>query len=333
MRLRRAVLCTAAMTFVALTAACGAKDSQVIFADPWSAPGHWYRGQLHLHTTKSDGRLAPEAALKYYHDRGYSFVSVTDHGTITQVPERPFPDFITLPGLELNFGRSEHARDFHLNGIGVKALPAHEGRTVQQVIDELRAQGAFVMLNHPYWSSLTFTDVAGLHNYHALEVQNWGSEIEAGVGYGMAWWDDGLLRGERIRAVATDDSHNYISDANGAWVVVKALELSPSAILEALKEGRYYSSEGPDIKHAAITGSTLTVTCSPARRIVLRERGGFGQVHAAENKRGLTKASFDLSGEMKRAADSGWGVARIEIIALDGTHAWSNPLWFERPVP
>ena len=318
---------------LALAAAASAADVQTVFADPWSAPGHWYRGQLHMHTTQSDGKLTPEAALKYYHDRGYQFASITDHNIITEVAEHPFPDFLALPGVEANLGHSEHARDFHLNGIGVSALPAREGRTVQQVVDELNAQGAFILLDHPYWSSLTFSDLAGLRNYHALEVQNWGCEAESGTGYAMTWWDDALLSGERVRAVATDDVHHYAEDGNGGWVMVKAPELTRTALLTALKEGRFYSTEGPEIKQLTLTDRELTVKCSPASRITLRERGPHGAARLADSRRSLTEAAFDLAAARQRAQDMGWNVLRVELLSLEGKRAWSNPIWFERPAP
>jgi hypothetical protein len=38
---------------------------------------------LHLHTTFSDGRLSPEALLKNAQDNHYSYISITDHDTIS----------------------------------------------------------------------------------------------------------------------------------------------------------------------------------------------------------------------------------------------------------
>ncbi|MDO5552886.1 MAG: hypothetical protein Q4G68_03915 [Planctomycetia bacterium] len=43
--------------------------------------GHWYRGNLHMHTQWSDGKLLPECAVAWYKDRGYNFICTSDHGT------------------------------------------------------------------------------------------------------------------------------------------------------------------------------------------------------------------------------------------------------------
>ena len=44
-----------------------------------------------MHTLWSDGDAAPEVAVHYYKDRGYNFISVSDHNTLwggrTLVPD------------------------------------------------------------------------------------------------------------------------------------------------------------------------------------------------------------------------------------------------------
>ena len=39
----------------------------------------WYKGNLHLHTTVSDGVKTPEEAYELYRSRGYDFIARTDH--------------------------------------------------------------------------------------------------------------------------------------------------------------------------------------------------------------------------------------------------------------
>ena len=46
---------------------------------PFDKPGRFWRGNLHLHSTNSDGRRSPEETLAGYRERGYDFVSLTDH--------------------------------------------------------------------------------------------------------------------------------------------------------------------------------------------------------------------------------------------------------------
>ena len=42
----------------------------------------WYKGQLHCHSHWSDGNTMPELAIAWYKDRGYQFMSLTDHNVL-----------------------------------------------------------------------------------------------------------------------------------------------------------------------------------------------------------------------------------------------------------
>ena len=43
--------------------------------------GKWFKGNLHLHSTNSDGRLSPEEAAKRYKEKGWNFIAFTEHRT------------------------------------------------------------------------------------------------------------------------------------------------------------------------------------------------------------------------------------------------------------
>ncbi len=48
--------------------------------DPaFTAPGQFWRGNLHTHSTRSDGILSPEEVCRRYRDEGYDFLALTDH--------------------------------------------------------------------------------------------------------------------------------------------------------------------------------------------------------------------------------------------------------------
>ena len=69
--------------------------------------------------------------------------------------------------------------------------------------------------------------------------------------------------GRDLTAIATDDAHFRYDDACGGWVMVKAEANEPGALLAALKAGHFYSSQGPLIHAAEISGGVLHVECSP----------------------------------------------------------------------
>lgn len=47
----------------------------------FESEGRWFRGNLHMHTTDSDGRLDPVSAREEYRKAGYDFIAVTTTGT------------------------------------------------------------------------------------------------------------------------------------------------------------------------------------------------------------------------------------------------------------
>jgi len=47
--------------------------------DPFSAPGKFWRGNLHTHSTRSDGVLDPDEVARCYQLEEYDFLVMTDH--------------------------------------------------------------------------------------------------------------------------------------------------------------------------------------------------------------------------------------------------------------
>lgn len=40
---------------------------------------NFYKGNMHCHSTLSDGALSPEELKDAYKNKGYSFIAITDH--------------------------------------------------------------------------------------------------------------------------------------------------------------------------------------------------------------------------------------------------------------
>ena len=47
--------------------------------DPFGLPGRFWRGNLHTHTTASDGTLTASQVSAVYREAGYDFLALTDH--------------------------------------------------------------------------------------------------------------------------------------------------------------------------------------------------------------------------------------------------------------
>ena len=79
--------------------------------------GNFYKGNIHTHTTRSDGRLPPEVVISEYRKRGYNFLILTEHNRYTDLKGYDSGNFILLPGMEINPPPDIHAiRDYHSQG-------------------------------------------------------------------------------------------------------------------------------------------------------------------------------------------------------------------------
>lgn len=290
--------------------------------NPFLLPGNWYKGNLHTHTTNSDGKISPEILPQKYADAGYHFLALTDHWKITTPTNKPGNGFLLLKGIEYDVWKTELNETFHIVAIEPdKLMPIEKSSTSpQQAIDMLNQTGAVVFLAHPYWSSLTIKEVLELHDFLGVEVYNHGCNLEIAKGFSNIHWDDLLVRGKKLFGFAVDDAHERIVDYCGGWVMVKAQELTKDAICSALKQGLFYSSTGPEIYKLEIRDKKAYIECSPVSRINCMCNGWTGWTIWPKNGDTMTSAEFPIRDNVR--------YLRIECIDNSGKIAWSNPFYF-----
>jgi hypothetical protein len=296
---------------------------------PFSSPGRFWRGNLHTHSTRSDGHLPPDEVCAFYREAGYDFLALTDHFMerygfpITDTRSNRATGFTTLLGAELHTGQAEFGQLWHILAVGLPSdfAPNLPGETGPEIAARALEAGAFVAAAHPAWYGLTEADIRSLGAIHAVEIYN-GTSIDHNDKPDSWYVLDLLLRrGARYSACATDDAHFNPErrDSLRGWVHVKSATLEPEALLDALKAGDYYSSTGPQIHDIQITsGDRLIVHCSPADRVWLT---GHGSLSFAVHGHGITDAEFRL----EPFAHS--GCFRVTVRDAQGGRAWSNPIW------
>lgn len=81
----------------------------------------WYKGNLHTHSTNSDGRLSPEEVIGLYREEGYDFLALTDHWFMGE--ERREENFLLLSGAEYDVGNNVRDGIYHVVGIGMQKEP------------------------------------------------------------------------------------------------------------------------------------------------------------------------------------------------------------------
>lgn len=291
-------------------------------------PGRFFRGNLHTHSTASDGALAPAEVCRRYAEAGYDFIALTDHflarfgWPVTDTRPHRTNRFTTLLGAEVHTPAMLNGEPWHILAVGLPDdfAPTPEGEPAAALARRCSEAGAFVALAHPEWNGLTPEDARPIEAAHAVEIYNHGCHVESDRGYGVALLDTLLSEGRRLTLCATDDAHFHAPDHFGGWVMVKAEANEPEALLAALREGAYYASTGPELRDFRIEGDHVIIECSPAERIIAMGANAAAKVvHGA----GLTRAALPLT--PFRAG--GWVRAAVHDAA--GKRAWSNPLWLE----
>jgi predicted metal-dependent phosphoesterase TrpH len=296
--------------------------------DPaFTAPGRFWKGNLHTHSNASDGVRTPEAVCATYREAGYDFLALTDHFMAKYgfpiVDTRPFrrPGFTTILGAELHAPATALGETWHILAVGLPAdfAPLQPGESGPDLAARAIAAGAFVAIPHPAWYALTAEDAATLPGAHAVEVYNHTSQLRTERGDGVYLADQLLARGRRIGLIAVDDAHFACMDAFGGWVMVKAEANEPEALLAALKAGRYYATQGPLIHDISWGPEEVEITCSPAMGVMVLGRGSRATQSIAP---GQTRVRLPY------AALKPGGFARIVIADAAGRRAWANPVTF-----
>lgn len=98
-------------------AGCGTGEGGIVVMRILENRGNWYKGNMHMHTTVSDGVLEPKDAVEVYRNAGYDFVSVTDHRKTSHLWQGE--DFLILPGCEFDTGNALAVPVYHILGIGM----------------------------------------------------------------------------------------------------------------------------------------------------------------------------------------------------------------------
>ncbi|NBE94766.1 hypothetical protein FE391_26800 [Nonomuraea sp. KC401] len=243
----------------------------------------WYRGELHSHSTHSDGRRPVADLVRAARGAGLDFLAVTDHFTAAHWPDldhhiddrddrdhdgrdrrdddRGRGGVVLLHSMEL----TSHRGHANLHGLTrwVDTYVDRPGHTMVDVAADVHEQGGLVCVNHAFsgdqawrrfdtpWDAVDLIEIAHLQQ---------GANNDAQIGL----WDRLLTSGHRVIGVAGSDCHDP-SDPEQALgqvvTVVHADEGSERGVVDGLRRGRVYVWRGADIDmqvNGAPMGGTAT---------------------------------------------------------------------------
>ena len=222
-------------------------NGYIYAVDPDLAALRPYKGDVHLHTKRSDGMDEPFDAACAYRAAGYDFIAVTDHGRYYPSDEL----HREMSGLTHRF-RVMHGEEVHPKGgsyFHIVSLDArrHVTEVFEQrpdyaaaeidrilaerdlsacpdpraaairlfIVDEIHRAGGFAVLAHPFWES------GGEYNYQTAEclyhlrqghfdaLELLGGNDDTGNGNNLLElvWHDLRAEGHRIPIVGSSDAH------------------------------------------------------------------------------------------------------------------------------
>ena len=275
--------------------------------DVWQPGGRWLKGNLHAHTTESDGDRTPEECIAMYKAHGYDFLAITDHRK--RFAGYQEDDFLVIPGAEYhrNFLKEAPEYAYHI---------AQDDRfSPQDIVDAIHEAGGFCTLAHPIWSLMTFEQALNLQDYDAIEVYNTISDVYSGRGYSELYIDMLASRGVYKRLTAVDDVHRYDRDIFGGYIMVQAEHNTWPEIRKALMDNRFYASQGPEIKRIRIEGDRVSVDLSPVQEVRFMTNSLYNAKRVAVGE-GVTHAEYTMAKAER--------YVRIEARDREGKMCWSN---------
>ncbi len=292
--------------------------------NPFTVDGNWYKGNLHTHTTASDGDLSPQEAIQAYAEEGYDFLALTDHDVLSNYDGLDPHGLMLISGTEIEQVRGgDLGQALHVVALGLGTLPdVSEVSSYAETVAVIAAQCELCFVAHPFYTLLTPGELLDMHGHVGIEVCNNSGTCWLWGGRGTAEyvWDILLAHGQRLWGFAGDDAHHR-KDCGCSWVMAKSTENTAAAIMAALIRGDFYASNGPAISDLRIEGNEVVVRCSGCREVGLIET-------LPEMAWKIVRLDSESDcGEVRLPLRSWERPFRVQLIDEHGLNAWTNPLF------
>ena len=206
-----------------------------------------FKGNLHCHSTLSDGHLLPEELKEAYKSRGYQVLAITDHEYPKHHQDLADEVFVLLTGWEVYIRPSADGKynpfqqEIHMNlfardpeNVGYvgydpkycRYMAPEEKAKIQPVgiegereytVDYINAyiasaveNGYIVSYNHPYWSMDEESRIMKYKGFFNLELYNYDSYKGNHLEINEPIYDRMLANGMRMGCHGADDNHNSV---------------------------------------------------------------------------------------------------------------------------
>jgi hypothetical protein len=191
-----------------------------------------------------------------------------------------------------------------------------------EIIKMIKKRNGIAILCYPAHNVNSAETLLDIGEFDGIEIFN--SEIEYGfsaIGYSGDVVDRLALFGLRPILIASNGETCYEGEEFNCAVMVEATDMETDHILRALRQGRFYSTEGPEIHLERVGADKVKVTCSPAVKIEFFSDGIRDSEEKMIEGENLIEAEYVIK--------NGEKYVRAEITDEGGFKAWSNIISFD----
>ncbi|MBE6368522.1 MAG: hypothetical protein E7052_11580 [Lentisphaerae bacterium] len=279
-----------------------------------------YKANLHTHTDKSYCFDA-EKNIRLYAQANYDVLAFTDHEYTSNVSQFDSMGMLLLSGIELH-PAGPRGILWHLLALGVPVDFPGKFASAQAAVDAVHAVNGVIYCAHPHWCGITSQDILAVKSFDGIEVYNSSTRF-IGKEYNDQCWDELIDSGMLCGALAVDDTHRAHHLFHG-WTMIAAAEKTPEAIIDALKNNRYYATQGPEIKRMELKNRTFIAEFSEVCEVNLvgQHNSGFYAISPGDPDVGDNITTSSCSIEIPEKFH---GALRLRIRSCAGKYAWSTP--------
>jgi len=297
-----------------------------------------YRGDLHYHSTYSDGVATVHETKEWIDRAGLDFFFITDHGTVNQ--KRGCQKYENLW-----WGQEPGTQHHHLGILGLDRK-YNVKRDLAYDYHKVKELGGYPFIPHPTgWFPTTrynnerIDALNLLGEEFAIEIINGANQVfdcfDITDEMAIELWDKHLCQGKRVTGLGNTDAH--LPQAIGdVWTAVFCEPLTKENVLDALWKGHCFASDAP-LVHITLNGAKMG-------DVVYLPAGGTAAFHyECADSRGLSEVRIIKDGQCiekvspindVKAEDTieirfggGKSYCRLECFAIDARRAYSNPIY------
>lgn len=202
-------------------------------------------GDLHMHSTASDGVFSAWELGKYAKEKGLDFIGIANHNNFSENLSLPHIDGLTfIPAVEWTHYKG------HMNFFGVPApfensFIANTKEEMNSIISHARGLGAVISLNHPFCPICPYK-WDDERSFDMIEV--WNGPMRPSNVKAIDWWTDLLKEGRKIPIVGGSDFHKpkQFAKLGNPLTVVRSDSRSAEDILNAIRSGNSFITESKE---------------------------------------------------------------------------------------